>query len=65
MRIAWDRTPISVHGPKSQLQELLNRLRNKYQVRKHSIIMPDRDSEDEAVFFLYQPCDPVWFLEEE
>jgi hypothetical protein len=63
IRIAWDRTPVSVHGNKDELQMLLNHLRDKHDFRKHSIIMPDRESDDEAVFFLYAACDPRWIAE--
>ena len=63
MHVAWDRTPVSVHGAKDELQTILEHLRNNYQVHKHSLIMPDRESDGEAVFFIYQPCDPKWFME--
>ena len=64
IRVAWDRNPVSIHGPKSELELLVQKLRNDYGVRKHSMIMQDRESDDEAVFFVYQPCDPKWFLED-
>ena len=63
MHVAWDRTPVSVHGPKDELQTILEHLRNNHQVHKHSLIMPDRESDGDAVFFIYQPCDPKWFME--
>ena len=63
MHVAWDRTPVSVHGAKGELQTILEHLRNNHQVHKHSLIMPDRQSDGEAVFFIYQPCDPKWFME--
>lgn len=63
MHVAWDRTPVSVHGAKDELQTILEHLRNNHQVHKHSLIMPDRQSDGEAVFFIYQPCDPKWFME--
>ena len=63
MRIAWERTPVSVHGNREELELILKHLRSKHDIRKHSLIMPDRESDDEAVFFLYQPCDPQWFME--
>jgi len=63
IRIAWERTPVSVHGSKNELELLIQKLRNDHGVRKHSLVMQDRESEEEAVFFLYQPCDPEWFLE--
>ena len=63
MHVAWDRTPVSVHGAKDELQAILEHLRNNHQVHKHSLIMPDRESDGKAVFFIYQPCDPKWFME--
>ena len=57
IRIAWDRTPVSVHGNKDELQLLLNHRRDNHDFRKHSIIMPDRANDDAAVFLLYGPCD--------
>ena len=63
IRVAWDRTPVSVHGTKHELKSLVNHLRDNHGFRKHSIIMPDRENEEEAVFFLYAPCDPRWISE--
>ena len=63
IRVAWDRTPVSVHGDKSVLQQLIAHLRTKYDFRKHSIVMPDRENDEEAVLFLYAPCDPRWIAE--
>ena len=63
IRVAWDRTPVSVHGSRDELEELILHLRNKYNLRKHSIIMPDRENDEEALFFLYAPCDPRWINE--
>ena len=63
IRVAWDRTPVSVHGDKEHLQRLVQHLREKHNFRKHSIIMPDRENEEEAVLFLYGPCDPRWISE--
>ena len=63
VRVDWERTPVSIHGSKQELTTLLDYLRSKYSVRKHSLIMPDRESDDEAVLFLYQPCDPQWIME--
>jgi len=65
IRIAWDRTPVSVHGSKSELELVIQKLRSEHGVRKHSLVMQDRESDDEAVFFIYQPCDPEWFAEGE
>jgi len=63
MLVAWERNPVSVHGSKEELQKILEHLRTMHQLQKHSLIMPDRESDEEAVFFLYQPCDPKWFME--
>ena len=63
MRVDWERTPVSIHGSRDELTTLLNHLRDNHSIRKHSLIMPDRESEEEAVLFLYQPCDPQWILE--
>ncbi len=63
IRVAWDRNPVSVHGTKSDLELLLNHLREKHGFRKHSLIMPDRENDEEAVFFLYSACDPRWITE--
>ncbi len=63
IRVAWDRNPVSVHGTKSDLELVLNHLREKYGFRKHSLIMPDRENDEEAVFFLYSACDPRWITE--
>lgn len=63
IRVAWDRTPVSVHGSKSELQVLIQHLRDNHSFRKHSIVMPDRENDEEAVFFLYAPCDPRWISE--
>ena len=52
IRVAWDRTPVSVHGSKSELQVLIQHLRENHSFRKHSIVMPDRENDEEAVFFL-------------
>tara|TARA_B100000925_G_scaffold271968_2_gene235560 strand:- start:1419 stop:1622 length:204 start_codon:yes stop_codon:yes gene_type:complete len=63
IRVAWDRTPVSIHGNKKELEELVRHLRDNHSFRKHSIIMPDRENEEEAVVFLYAPCDPRWIAE--
>ena len=63
IRVAWDRTPVSIHGNKDELLELLEHLRTKHGFRKHSIVMPDRENNEEGVFFLYAPCDPRWIAE--
>ena len=63
IRVAWDRTPVSIHGSKKELESLILYLREKHGFRKHSIIMPDRENDEEAVVFLYAPCDPRWISE--
>ena len=63
IRVAWDRTPVSVHGTKDELTVLIHHLRNNHSFRKHSIIMPDRENHEESVLFLYAPCDPRWIAE--
>jgi hypothetical protein len=63
MNVAWERNPVSVHGSKEELQKLLDHLRREHQLQKHSLIMPDRESDEVAVFFIYQSCDPKWFME--
>ncbi|MBA87876.1 MAG: hypothetical protein CMB16_01240 [Euryarchaeota archaeon] len=63
IRVAWDRNPVSVHGSKGDLEKIISHLRNKHNFRKHSLIMPDRENDEEAVFFLYSACDPRWIME--
>jgi len=63
IRVAWDRNPVSVHGAKDELLTLIQHLRENHDYRKHSIVMPDRENDEEAVFFLYAPCDPRWITE--
>tara|TARA_B100000405_G_C16598053_1_gene379346 strand:- start:583 stop:786 length:204 start_codon:yes stop_codon:yes gene_type:complete len=63
IRVAWDRTPVSIHGSKDELAMLVSHLRIKHGFRKHSIIMPDRENDEEAVVFLYAACDPRWIAE--
>ena len=48
IRVAWDRTPVSVHGTRDELTALVHHLRNNHSFRKHSIIMPDRENDEEA-----------------
>lgn len=63
VRVDWDRTPVSVHHPsKEVLEALVLHLRNKFGVRKRSLVMEDRE-ESGFLFFLYQPCNPRWILE--
>ena len=63
IRVAWDRTPVSVHGTKDELKSLVNHLRDNHGFWETFIIMPDRENEEEAVFFLYAPCGPRWISE--
>lgn len=63
IRVAWDRNPVSVHGEKAELQNLIEHLRSNHNFTKHSLIMPDRENNEEAVLFLYAPCDPRWITE--
>lgn len=63
VRVNWDRTPVSVHHvSRDFLEDLIIHLRNKFGVRKRSLVMVDRE-EGGFLFFLYQPCNPGWILE--
>lgn len=63
MRVDWDRTPVSVHhSEKEVLEFLILHLRNKYGIRKRSLVMQDREAGG-FLFFLYQPCNHKWILE--
>lgn len=63
VRVNWDRTPVSVHHDNRDfLENLILHLRNKFGVRKRSLVMEDRE-EGGFLFFLYQPCNPSWILE--
>ncbi len=63
VRVDWNRNPVSVHSDdKEELELLVNFLKTKYSIRKRSLVMEDRE-EGGFLFFLYQPCDPRWFLE--
>ena len=63
VRVNWDRTPVSVHHEQQVVLEyLVLHLRNKYGVRKRSLVMEDRD-EGGYLFFIYQPCNPRWIIE--
>ena len=63
VRVNWDRTPVSVHHDQGDvLEALILHLRNKFGVRKRSLVMKDRD-EGGYLFFIYQPCNPRWILE--
>ena len=64
--VDWERQPVSVHAADADiLERLILHLRNQHNVRKRSIVMPDREN-DGFLFFIYQVCDPRWiaaFLE--
>ena len=63
VRIDWDRHPVSVHSEnKDELEQLIDFLKNKYSVRKRSLVMDDRENGG-YLFFIYQPCDPRWIAE--
>ena len=63
MWVDWNRTPVSVHGPsKNQLELLILHLRNNHNVRRRSLVMPDRE-QGGFLFFLYQACNPLWIAE--
>ena len=65
MRVNWDRNPVSVHHEnKDVLEALILYLRNKFEIRKRSLVMEDRE-EGGFLFFLYEPCNPRWILEYE
>jgi hypothetical protein len=60
VRVHWQRTPVSVHHPRSEpLESLILYLRNTHGIRKRSIVMSDREGGG-FLFFLYQACDPRW-----
>ena len=61
--VDWNRTPVSVHGPEQESLELLILyLRNTYNLRRRSLVMPDRERGG-FLFFIYQACNPVWIAE--
>ena len=52
--VDWDRQPVSVHAAETEiLEQLILHLRNRHNVRKRSIVMPDREN-DGYLFFIYQ-----------
>ena len=58
--VDWDRQPVSVHGEdQASLEALIQYLKQQHNVRKRSLVMPDRENGG-FVFFLYQSCDPRW-----
>ena len=61
--VDWDRQPVCVHGDEqAPLEDLILYLRQQHNVRKRSLVMPDRENGG-FVFFLYQSCDPRWIAE--
>ena len=51
--VDWDRIPISIRsGSNTELSEFLNYLKKKG-LKKHSIIMPDREHGG-SIFFIYE-----------
>jgi hypothetical protein len=68
IRVDWDRQPVSVHSDNAAvLERLILFLRNQHNVKKRSLVMPNRE-EGGYVFFISQVCDPRWivaFLENE
>ena len=60
IRVDWDRQPVSVHaGDAEVLEALIEYLKHQHNLRKRSIVMPDRETGG-FLFFLYQICDPRW-----
>ena len=60
IRVDWNRQPVSVHAEDADiLRALIHHLRQQHNVKKRSIVMPDRESGGH-LFFLYQACDPRW-----
>ena len=65
VRVNWDRNPVSVHHENNDvLESLILYLRNKFGIRKRSLVIVDRE-EGGYLFFLYEPCNPRWILEYE
>ena len=61
--VDWNRTPVSVHDSEQKSLELLILyLRNTYNVRRRSLVMPDRERGG-FVFFIYQACNHLWIAE--
>ena len=61
IRVAWDRTP-SVHGTKAELESLIHHLRETWFPKAFNLLC-DRENDEQAVVFLYAPCDPRWISE--
>jgi hypothetical protein len=63
VRVDWDRQPVSIHCNDSPpLERLIEFLRSKYNCRKHSVIMRDRENGAGYLFFVYQNLDPRWIV---
>ncbi|MEK9730212.1 MAG: hypothetical protein VW230_00480 [Candidatus Poseidoniales archaeon] len=63
VRVDWDRQPVSIHANDSdELEQLIQFLRSKYNCRKHSVIMRDREHGEGYLFFVYQNIDPRWIV---
>ena len=61
--VDWNRTPVSVHDSEQESLELLIlHLRNTYNVRRRSLVMPDRERGG-FLFFIYQACNPLWIAD--
>ena len=61
--VDWNRTPVSVHAPDQEsLDRLILDLRNTHNVRRRSLVMPDRETGG-FLFFIYQACNPMWIAE--
>ena len=61
--VDWNRTPVSVHAPDQEsLERLILHLRNAHNVRRRSLVMPDREAGG-FLFFIYQACNPLWIAE--
>ena len=61
--VDWNRPPVSVHGPEqATLEQLILHLRNTYNVRRRSLVMPDRERGG-YLFFIYQACNPLWIAQ--
>ena len=50
--VDWDRQPVSVHGDEQALlEDLILYLRQQHNVRKRSLVMPDRENGGFVFFF--------------
>ncbi|MDA0877666.1 MAG: hypothetical protein O3B05_02215 [archaeon] len=58
VQVSWDNDPVSLHAQEAEvLNRLFALLRERLDVRKRSIPMPDRERGG-FIAFLYQPVDP-------